>query len=167
MAKRVELPVVGETPKTLGRREVLGLMGAAGASAWPCPPLPRTIPSAITWLTHDRVAAADTRASVPGAKPVFLDAHQMATLVALAERIVPGSTRAKVAPFVDQLLAVDTPDEPAKVPGRAGLDRRRGPGPLPPSLEGADRGPADRSSSPPSPPRSSRSRRTSGCAGKP
>src|SRR5688500_16618680 len=32
MTKRVELPVVGETPRTLGRREVLGLMGAAGAS---------------------------------------------------------------------------------------------------------------------------------------
>ncbi len=60
------------------------------------------------------MAAADTRARVPGAKPVFLDGHQMETLVSLAERIVPGSTRAKVAPFVDQLLAVDTADNQRK-----------------------------------------------------
>jgi hypothetical protein len=38
----------------------------------------------------------------------------METLTSLAERIVPGSTQAKVAPFVDQLLAVDTPDNQRK-----------------------------------------------------
>jgi len=38
----------------------------------------------------------------------------METLTSLSERIVPGSTRAKVAPFVDQLLAVDTPDNQRK-----------------------------------------------------
>jgi hypothetical protein len=44
----------------------------------------------------------------------------METLVSLAERIVPGSTRAKVAPFVDQLLAVDTPDNQRKFLGALG-----------------------------------------------
>ncbi len=110
MTKRVELPVVSATPKTLGRREVLqGLMGAAGAGL-ALPAIAQDHPVRDHLAHPDRVATADTRASVPGAKPVFLDAHQMETLVSLAERIVPGSTRAKVAPFVDQLLAVDTPD---------------------------------------------------------
>jgi hypothetical protein len=48
---------------------------------------------------------------------------------------VPGSTRAKVAPFIDQLLAVDTPDNQRKFLSAAGwIDAR--PRPLPPSVEG-------------------------------
>ena len=110
MSERTELPVVSATPKTLGRREVLqGLMGVAGAGL-ALPAIAEDHPVREHLAHHDRVAAADARASVPGAKPVFLDAHQMETLLSLAERIVPGSTRAKVAPFVDQLLAVDTAD---------------------------------------------------------
>jgi len=94
----------------MGRREVLqGLMGAAGAGL-ALPAIAQDHPVRDHLARPDRVATADARASVPGAKPVFLDAHQMETLVSLAERIVPGSTRAKVAPFVDQLLAVDTRD---------------------------------------------------------
>jgi hypothetical protein len=113
MTKRVELPVVSTTPKTLGRREVLGLMGAAGAGL-ALPAVAQDHPVRDHLAHADRVATADTRASAPGAKPVFLDAHQMETLTSLAERIVPGSTRAKVAPFIDQLLAVDTPDDQRK-----------------------------------------------------
>jgi len=37
-----------------------------------------------------------------------LDPHQVETLSALAERIVPGSIKAGVAPFVDLLLSADT-----------------------------------------------------------
>jgi hypothetical protein len=110
MGERVELPIRGATPKALGRREVLqGLMGVAGAGL-ALPAVAQDHPVREHLAHPDRVATADTRASVPGAKPVFLDAHQMATLTTLAEAIVPGSTQAKVAPFVDQLLAVDTPD---------------------------------------------------------
>jgi hypothetical protein len=57
-----------------------------------------------------RVTSADKKAAAAAYKPEFLDAHQMQTLEVLAERIVPGSTKAKVAPFIDQLLAVDSPD---------------------------------------------------------
>jgi hypothetical protein len=39
---------------------------------------------------------------------VFLDDHQAKTLEVLAEAIVPGSTGARVGPFIDQLLAVDS-----------------------------------------------------------
>jgi hypothetical protein len=48
-------------------------------------------------------------ASAPELLPEFLDAHQVKTLEALSEAIVPGSTSARVAPFLDQLLAVDSP----------------------------------------------------------
>jgi hypothetical protein len=54
------------------------------------------------------VAEAQRKAAAAAYKPEFLDAHQMKTLEVLAEAIVPGSTAAKVAPFLDQLLAVES-----------------------------------------------------------
>ena len=111
MVEKVKLPIVGglET-KGLGRREVLqGLMGSAGA-AFAIPVLADGHPIQQHLKDHAKVAAADAKANVPEAKPEFLDAHQLETLVSLAERILPRSTEAKVAPFIDQLLAVDTRD---------------------------------------------------------
>jgi len=55
-----------------------------------------------------KTTAATKKAAAAAYKPEFLDDHQLATLESLAERIVPGSTKAKVAPFIDQLAAVDT-----------------------------------------------------------
>jgi hypothetical protein len=54
---------------------------------------------------------ADAKAQSDGYKPAFLDAHQFETFRSIAELIVPGSTRAKVSEFVDQLLAVDSADD--------------------------------------------------------
>jgi len=51
---------------------------------------------------------AQERAAVTAAAPAFLDEHQSKTLEVLAEAIVPGSTGARVGPFIDQLLAVDS-----------------------------------------------------------
>jgi hypothetical protein len=85
------------------------LMGAAGAG-FVLPAVSSAHPIRKHLADADAVARADTRASAPAARPEFLDAHQMATLTSLAESIVPGSTAARVAPFVDQLLAVDTHD---------------------------------------------------------
>ena len=45
-----------------------------------------------------------------GWKPVFLDAQQNETLIALAEVLVPGSTKAEVNRFIDLLLSVDKPE---------------------------------------------------------
>ena len=53
--------------------------------------------------------AASAPAEAPPAR-VFLDPHQLETVASLAEAIVPGSTAAGVAPFVDRLLAEDTPE---------------------------------------------------------
>ena len=51
---------------------------------------------------------AQQNAAVAGYTPEFLDAHQLKTLETLAETIVPGSTTGRVAPFLDQLLAVES-----------------------------------------------------------
>ena len=62
---------------------------------------------------HDETAVglADLRAGAPDYVPEFLDPHQLETLRILAERIVPGSTKANSGPFIDQLLTVATPDD--------------------------------------------------------
>jgi hypothetical protein len=63
---------------------------------------------------HAHLASAGTieqaqkKAAAAAYTPEFLDAHQAKTLEALAETIVPGSTAAKVSPFLDQLLAVES-----------------------------------------------------------
>src|SRR5262245_57780953 len=54
------------------------------------------------------IAQAQQRAAATPGAAVFLDDHQTKTLEVLAEAIVPGSTGARVGPFVDQLLAVDS-----------------------------------------------------------
>jgi hypothetical protein len=59
-------------------------------------------------LSPGAIEQAQQRAAAAAAAPVFLDAHQAKTLEALADAIVPGSTAARVAPFLDQLLAVES-----------------------------------------------------------
>jgi Gluconate 2-dehydrogenase subunit 3 len=54
------------------------------------------------------IEQAQQRAAVTAATPIFLDDHQTRTLQVLAEAIVPGSTGARVGPFIDQLLAVES-----------------------------------------------------------
>jgi len=108
MSDKVELPVRDDAAPLRGRREVLQALAAAGAGA-ALPALADDHPVRAHLAQPQRVAAADARAAT-AVRPEFLDAHQMDTLISLAERIVPGSTRARVAPFIDQLLAADTRD---------------------------------------------------------
>jgi hypothetical protein len=65
-------------------------------------------------------AAAAKKAAADTYTPEFLDAHQLETLESLAERIIPGSTKAKVAPFIDQLVAVDTQANQTSLVGALG-----------------------------------------------
>ncbi len=53
-------------------------------------------------------AAAQTTGAATAPLPTLLDENELAMLKSLAETIVPGSSEAGVAAFVDQLLAVDT-----------------------------------------------------------
>jgi hypothetical protein len=53
------------------------------------------------------VDAARETAAATDWTPAFLSAHQSETLEAVAERVVPGSTAARVNRFVDKLLALE------------------------------------------------------------
>jgi hypothetical protein len=91
----------------IGRRAVLqSLVGGVGATI--ALPLAEAHPVQQHLHDHTLVAQADAKAAEPGYKPEFLDEHQLQTLEVLAERIVPRSTEARVAPFIDQLLSVDS-----------------------------------------------------------
>jgi hypothetical protein len=58
---------------------------------------------------HGHAATAAAQGGAAAASlPTFLEEPDLALLKSLAEAIVPGSTEAGVAAFVDQLLAVDT-----------------------------------------------------------
>ena len=111
MGEKVELPVISDGRRGLGRREVLQGLVAAGAGL-ALPALADDHPVRVHLADHARVAAAEAKAA--SATPAFLDAQQLETFASLAERIVPGATTAGVAPFVDQLLAVDTQDNQRK-----------------------------------------------------
>ena len=100
---------IATEPRTgIGRRAVLqSLLTGVGASV-ALPMVADAHPMQQHLASQKKVATADKKAAAPAYKPEFLDAHQYATLVAISERVVPGSTKARVAPFIDQLLAVDT-----------------------------------------------------------
>ena len=60
-------------------------------------------------------------------KPAFLTEQQNELLAALAESIVPGSTRAHVSRFIDLLLSVDRPENQRKfLESLAALDAQAG-----------------------------------------
>jgi hypothetical protein len=106
----VELQRKPEQAPGIGRRAVLqSLVGGLGAGL----ALPGLAGAQHHHPVHAHLAdqgtvtAADEKAAATDYKPEFLDAHQLETLDLLAERIVPGSREANVAPFIDQLLAVD------------------------------------------------------------
>ena len=111
MTGRVKLPLIApQEAQAPGRRAVLrGILGSMGAG-FVIPGLAAGHPIHEHLKDQAKLAAAATKAAEPATKPEFLDSHQLQTLVSLAEQIVPRSTEANVAPFIDQLLAVDTQD---------------------------------------------------------
>ncbi len=66
------------------------------------------------------IEQAQKKAAAAAYKPEFFDAHQLKTLEVLAEAIVPGSTTAKVAPFLDQLIAVESTQNQRGIIGALG-----------------------------------------------
>ena len=93
------------------RRELLQTLIASMAGGMVVPGLTAEHPIGRHAADALALEQADAKARNGSYKPSFLDRHQFETLEMLAERIVPGSTRVNVAAFVDQLLAVDTPDD--------------------------------------------------------
>src|SRR5260370_4833370 len=104
------LVIDGGTTKNgrLTRREMVQrlLAGASAGAAWP---LVATSHPIYELLGNDAILDEAEKLGDVNWKPVFLSSQQNETLVALAEMIVPGSTRAHVSRFIDLLLSVDNP----------------------------------------------------------
>lgn len=97
--------VSGGIPRRVALQTLLGGVGAGFA-------LPAAVSAQHPIHAHlaNPAAIENAQKKATAATPPleFLDSHQVKTLAALAEAIVPGSTAAKVAPFLDQLLAVES-----------------------------------------------------------
>lgn len=101
-----------ETPETagIGRRAVLqSLLGGVGAGL-AVPGLAQAQQHPVHQHLAQGTSTAHKKAASAAYTPEFLDGHQLKTLDTLSEAIVPGSTEAKVAPFLDTLLAVESQD---------------------------------------------------------
>src|SRR5260370_32490813 len=115
--KGPDLPVLNNAPSAgrgINRREMVRrLLGGAGVG-YAIPAVAASHP--IHKHLADAVALTEADAKVAASewKPHFLDLHQNATLIVLAERIVPGSSKAQVNRFIDLLLSVDTPETQQK-----------------------------------------------------
>src|SRR5215467_4248317 len=93
--------------KRLTRREIVQrlLAGAGAGAAWPLMSASHPI---FAHLKNEAILGeAKKAAGATDWKPAFLNQEQNETLVALAESIVPGSTKASVNRFIDLLLSVD------------------------------------------------------------
>jgi hypothetical protein len=116
MTKENNLVLTGsgtaENTRLTRRRMVQRLLAGAGAgAAWP---LVATSHPIYELLKNDAVLEQAEKLGQPSWKPAFLSSQQDEILTALAESIVPGSTRAHVSRFVDLLLSVDKPENQHK-----------------------------------------------------
>lgn len=95
----------------INRRQMVQRMLATTGAAMALPALAAATNGAPNGPTHeygtDLTTEMEARRTGPWT-PLFLDPHQNETYIALAERLVPGSTVAKVNQFVDLLLSVDS-----------------------------------------------------------
>jgi len=108
-SKPIALRPAGDSSTSLSRRVALqALLGSVGAGV----ALPGTAGARHPVHQHLSNATAlehaQQKAAAAGYTPEFLDAHQLRTLETLAESVVPGSTAARVAPYLDQLIAVES-----------------------------------------------------------
>jgi len=97
-----------EKMERLSRREIVRklLSGVALGAG-----LPRVASSHPIYRLLENVETFDRLEEMRGAtdwNPLFLNAEQDKTLVALADVVVPGAASAKVDQFIDLLLSVDT-----------------------------------------------------------
>jgi hypothetical protein len=110
MATKIALTMISEVIAADGRltrREMVRRLvaGAAAGTAWPLVAASHPIHEL---LRNDAVLDEAEKLGTADWKPLFLSAQQSESLTAIAESIVPGSTRAQVNRFIDLLLSVDT-----------------------------------------------------------
>ena len=103
------------------RREALqALLGTVGASFALTSVVEAQHPVHQHLASPTTLEQAQQKAAVSAYSPELLDAHQLKTLESVAEAIVPGSTTARVAPFLDQLVAVESAENQAAFLGALG-----------------------------------------------
>ena len=102
------LPILGESRAPLTRREMaLRLLAAMSAGTlWPVVGESHAILEYLNDFILDDADSLDDA----NWKPAFLNIRQNETLTALAEVIVPGSSKAQVNRFLDLLFSVDKPE---------------------------------------------------------
>jgi gluconate 2-dehydrogenase subunit 3-like protein len=110
MGTKGELRVIGETGGVIGqltRREMVRrlLTGVGAGAAWPVVAASHPI---YELVRNDAVLDEDEELGAADWKPLFLNAQQNESLIAIAESIVPGATKAQVNRFIDLLLSVET-----------------------------------------------------------
>lgn len=110
MENNSSLPILTDhqsSARALNRREWIARMLGGVTAGIAFPGLGAA--HSVRELLADSSAVAKADASVAAADwtPEFMDSFQAETLAALAERIIPGSSRAQVARFIDTLLSVD------------------------------------------------------------
>src|SRR5215470_18073888 len=116
----VSLPVVETRPSALfSRRELIraALFASAASALGPAFSFSQAISSGLTAAA--RGEDGSTYLSDPNWKPVFLNEHQNATLIALGEAIIPataspGAKEALVNRFIDLLVSL----QPAEFKGQ-------------------------------------------------
>jgi len=97
------------------------LAGMSAGAAWPL--LSGSHPIYELLRTNDAILDQAEHLGTASWKPAFLTAQQNELLAALAESIVPNSTRAHVSRFIDLLLSVDKAENQRKfVESLAALD---------------------------------------------
>ncbi len=108
-------------PSGVGRRSILQSFAAGVGAAFAIPGIAGAQEHPVQHhMAAGTTAAAQKKAAAAAYTPELLDAHQMKTLEVLAEAIVPGSTEAKVAPFLDTLVAVDSAENQRNFLGALG-----------------------------------------------
>jgi hypothetical protein len=113
----VQLPILENSPSQragMNRRQMVQRLAGAMTASLSIPGVAAAHPVHKHLLSESTLAAAEEKTAAKDWKPEFLDAHQLATVAALAERIVPGSAAAQVDRFIDLLLSVDTQENQNK-----------------------------------------------------
>ena len=116
MGKDGALPVIQGGAAGSGgltRREMVRrLVAAVGTgAAWPLAAASHPI---YEHFENDAILAEAEKLGAADWKPLFLNSQQDETLIALAESIVPGSTKAQADRFIDLLLSVDSAEHQRK-----------------------------------------------------
>jgi Gluconate 2-dehydrogenase subunit 3 len=109
MATKIALTIIGEAIAADGRltRREMARRLVAGAAAGAAPLVAASRPI-YELLRNDAVLDEAEKLGTADWKPLLLSAQQSESLTAIAESIVPGSTKAQVNRFIDLLLSVDT-----------------------------------------------------------